>query len=54
MIHALRWKGRVLRVAAYTEPSVFWERSRGMCRSWNLMADGTCYANLETAASVVR
>lgn len=43
-----------LRVAAYTEPSVFWERANGVCRSWNLMADGTCYANLETPDSRVQ
>ena len=52
-IYSLKWKGRVMKVAVYTEPSVFWERSHGVCRSWNLMADGTCLANLETAASRV-
>jgi molybdenum cofactor biosynthesis enzyme MoaA len=36
-----------LRVAAYTEPSLYWERTRGIARSWNLMADGTCLASLE-------
>lgn len=45
--------GRKMKVAAYTEPSVFWERHNGVCRSWNLMADGTCYANLETPDSIV-
>ncbi len=52
-IYRLPRNGRAINVAVYTEPSVFWERSHGVCRSWNLMADGTCYANLETAASVV-
>ena len=52
-VFAVRWAGRVLRVAAYTEPSVFWERTHGVCRSWNLMADGTCYASLEAADSAV-
>lgn len=52
-IYRLRWRGRWMNVAVYTEPSVFWERSHGICRSWNLMADGTCLANLETESSVV-
>ncbi|WP_397568284.1 aminotransferase class I/II-fold pyridoxal phosphate-dependent enzyme [Schlesneria sp. T3-172] len=52
-IYRLLWKGRSIRVAVYTEPSVFWERSHGICRSWNLMADGRCLANLETASSLV-
>jgi len=47
------WGGRHLSVVAYTEPSVFWERTHGTCRSWNLMADGTCYANLETTKSLI-
>lgn len=52
-VYRVRWMGRDLTVAAYTEPSAFWERKYGVCRSWNLMADGTCYANLETARSRV-
>ncbi|MBU8899219.1 radical SAM protein [Corallococcus sp. H22C18031201] len=43
--------GRALRVAAYTEPSVGWERTNGRVRSWNLMTDGTCLASLEDPAS---
>ena len=42
-----------LRIAAYTEPSVFWERSHGLARSWNLMADGTCLASLEDPGSAI-
>ena len=42
-----------LRIAAYTEPSVFWERSQGLARSWNLMADGTCLASLEDPDSAI-
>jgi len=42
-----------LKVAAYTEPSLFWERTHGICRSWNLMADGRCLASLEDQTSVV-
>jgi molybdenum cofactor biosynthesis enzyme MoaA len=52
-IYHLNWKGWRMNVAVYTEPSVFWERSYGICRSWNLMADGTCLANLETESSIV-
>jgi hypothetical protein len=44
-------EGVSMRVAAYTEPSVGWERSHRMVRSWNLMADGTCFASLEDPAS---
>jgi molybdenum cofactor biosynthesis enzyme MoaA len=44
---------RGLRVAAYTEPSLLWERANGVCRSWNLMADGRCLASLEDRKSEV-
>jgi pyruvate-formate lyase-activating enzyme len=47
------WKGRAVRVAAYTEPSLFWERSHGIARSWNMMADGRCLASLEDRDSEV-
>ena len=52
-IYAARHRGAALRVAAYTEPTVHWERSRGIARSWNLMADGRVRASLEDAASEV-
>ena len=42
-----------MRVAAYTEPSLFWELSHGICRSWNVMADGKCLASLEDKRSEV-
>lgn len=45
--------GRPMRVAAYTEPSLFWERRHGVARSWNVMADGTCLASLEDRSSAV-
>ncbi|WP_431262448.1 radical SAM protein [Roseateles chitinivorans] len=45
--------GREMRVAAYTEPSLFWERRNGTARSWNVMADGTCLASLEDRTSLV-
>ena len=40
-------------IAAYTEPSVSWELAQGECRSWNLLADGRCYASLETKHSEI-
>lgn len=43
--------GREVRVAAYTEPSLFWERRNGTARSWNVMADGRCLVSLEDRAS---
>jgi molybdenum cofactor biosynthesis enzyme MoaA len=47
------WRGRGVRVAAYTEPSLSWELVNGVCRSWNLMADGRCLASLEDKQSEV-
>lgn len=52
-IFAAQIGGRAMRVAAYTEPSVFWELHHGICRSWNLMADGRCLASLEDRGSEV-
>lgn len=40
-------------VAAYTEPTVSWELHNRQCRSWNLMADGRCYASLESRHSEI-
>lgn len=40
-------------IAAYTEPSVGWERSNGIARSWNYMADDKCYASLEDESSEI-
>ena len=45
--------GRQISVAAYTEPSLFWERTQGIARSWNLMADGRCLVSLEDRASEI-
>ncbi len=47
------WDGRPLRIAAYTEPSLLWERTHGVARSWNVLADGRCYASLEDRASEI-
>jgi hypothetical protein len=48
-----KWRNRPVRVAAYTEPSVLWELTHRICRSWNLMADGRCLASLEDPRSEV-
>ncbi|MCO7223408.1 radical SAM protein [Pleionea sp. CnH1-48] len=42
-----------IKVAAYTEPSVSWEFANGMCRSWNMMANGDVYASLESKDSII-
>ncbi len=48
------WCGVPMQIAAYTEPSLFWERSQGVARSWNLMADGRCLVYLEDRASEIQ
>jgi hypothetical protein len=48
------WRGKPVRVAAYAEPSLFWERTRGIARSWNVMSDGRCHASLEDRASEIK
>jgi hypothetical protein len=48
-----RWRGAPLQIAAYTEPSLFWERTHGIARSWNLMSDGRCLVSLEDRASEI-
>lgn len=45
--------GKTIQIACYTEPSLFWERSSGICRSWNLMADSKIYASLEDLSSEI-
>ena len=45
--------GVSMHVAAYTEPSVGWERHNGVVRSWNLMSDGQCLASLEDPNSTI-
>jgi len=47
------WGDAPLAVAAYTEPSLFWERSSGVARSWNIMADGQCLVSLEDPSSAL-
>jgi hypothetical protein len=52
-IYEGKWRGHQLRIAAYTEPSLYWERFNGMARSWNLLSDGTVFASLEDDQSIV-
>lgn len=52
-VYVLRWRGVELKIACYTEPNLFWELSNGVCRSWNVMADGKCYASLEDKKSII-
>ncbi|VBB18721.1 molybdenum cofactor biosynthesis protein A, partial [Yasminevirus sp. GU-2018] len=50
-VHEFIHKGRRLQIACYTEPSLFWERTTGVCRSWNIMADRKVYVSLEDSSS---
>ena len=52
-IYTAKWAGKTVRLAAYTEPSVLWERMNGVARSWNLMADGTILSSLEDKDSLI-
>lgn len=52
-IHSVTINGTEISVAAYTEPSVGWERTSGIARSWNYMADQKCFASLEDEASII-
>lgn len=45
--------GRIIQFVAYTEPSVMWERTNGLVRSWNHMTNGTTLASLEDMESAV-
>lgn len=44
---------KLIDIAAYTEPSVGWEKTHGIARSWNIMADGKCFASLEDKTSLL-
>lgn len=52
-IYEGHFQGNFFRIAAYTEPSLYWELSQGLCRSWNLMSNGECLASLEDKYSVI-
>ena len=40
-------------IATYTEPSVAWEGTHGLARSWNLLAGRECYSSLEDRTSLL-
>jgi pyruvate-formate lyase-activating enzyme len=42
-----------MQVAVYWEPTQEWEQQHLICRSYNLLADGRCYASLEDRGSVI-
>ena len=42
-----------INIAAYTEPSVMWERVHKTARSWNLMSNGEVFASLEDLGSKI-
>jgi hypothetical protein len=52
-VFRVEWHGRPMQIAAYTEPSLFWERAHGIARSWNLMSDGRCLVSLEDRVSEI-
>jgi uncharacterized radical SAM superfamily Fe-S cluster-containing enzyme len=52
-VYLLTWRGVKLKIACYTEPNLYWELSNGVCRSWNVMADGACYSSLEDKRSKI-
>ena len=52
-IYGLVVNGTRMKIAAYTEPSLFWERTSGIARSWNIMSDGEVLASLEDKGSRV-
>lgn len=52
-IYELTWKNRIMMIAVYTEPSVYWELTSKTCRSWNLMANSELYASLEDKNSLL-
>ena len=47
------WEGKPMQIAAYTEPSLYWERTNRVARSWNQLADGRCFVSLEDRASEI-
>lgn len=53
-VYSGEWRGHRMQFAAYTEPSLLWERANGIARSWNMMADGRCLVSLEDRGSEIR
>lgn len=52
-IYELEHKGHKIQIACYTEPSVFWEQTNRIARSWNILSDGRCYGSLEVEDSLI-
>lgn len=46
-------KNQCIEIAAYTEPSVGWEKYNKIARSWNILSDGKCYVSLEDKSSLI-
>jgi cyclic pyranopterin phosphate synthase len=44
---------RGVQVCYYHEPTPAWERANGLCRSSNLLSDGSVYASLEDTSSLL-
>jgi len=47
------FNGNKFSIAVYTEPSLYWELSNGLSRSWNIMSNGDCLASLEDKQSLI-
>ena len=63
LLHTLPWgapvytgifNGFVFKIAAYTEPSLYWEITNNISRSWNIMSNGECFASLEDKNSIIK
>lgn len=52
-VYSGEWFEHPMKIAAYTEPSLFWERTKGLARSWNIMSDGRCLVSLEDRSSEI-
>ncbi len=52
-VYRVRHGQQSITIAAYTEPTVSWELANKQCRSWNVMADGKCFASLESKDSII-
>ena len=58
VVGALPWGPRIRRVGQgqvcyYFEPDPDWELENQLCRSWNLLSDGSVYASLEDRRSLL-
>lgn len=52
-IYQLNKDEKIIQFAAYTEPSLGWEISNGVARSWNYLTDKKCYTSLEDSNSSI-